>query len=225
MIFFLLLLLSCGTGEEPTEPVIEPEKRPEAVVIDAEDPEKSPGIATVVPGGAAVPVQLLFFNISSLHKGFFSQREIAARLGKDLGLCTEHAVEIQIRYDNQTRVGWIVAVIPPDTLTCLPEIEAGAVNMTPLEPVGRALAGYRNRVAGSSDLRINSFRVGVQFTRGLKACRFKLAGQHPPDGSSWSPCVSFAGEDHCASGDRNSGVTSLLFGGEDLRYAAACVES
>ena len=234
MIPALLVLLACGPDEEATAPAA-PEPVPETpstVTVPASPAPPSPtteapsepssGTAPTITG-SGVPVELQFFGVGPLHKGFFTDPEAVTALSRALGPCVEGTAQVRVRWDAEERIGRLRLKVPPDGLTCLPVTTDEGWDLSPLEPVGRALAAYRDRVAGAFDYRLASFRLGVSFTRGSHQCVLKAAGQHPPDGTRWSPCVDFAGVERCGEGSREDGVTTLSFADErSRRDLAAC---
>ena len=85
------------------------------------------------------------------------------------------------------------------------------------------MAKYRDKVAAHRDYRISSFRLGVNFMKGLNHCTLWSTGQYPPDGTTWSPCVEFAGQTRCGRGVTDKGVNVLQFPNrEDQEYLAKC---
>ena len=203
------------SGEE------KPERRdplPDAIVVTREPvlQDRSPS------GRESVRVHLKFFNISDLHRSFFTQEEAMRTLGEGLAQCSRNDAEVLISYDSEARVGRIIYVIPSTAEDCLPTSSNGGVDLLPLRPIGESLASFRDYVAGTRDFRIANFRVGVHFARGLNVCELTLGGQYPPTGESWSPCVSFAGKEKCASNEE--GTTFLRFpAATDQGYLKNCL--
>lgn len=163
-----------------------------------------------ITAGDAVPLELQFIGVGDLHRGWFADPAIAGPLSIGLGECMSGLTVVSIRYDEQTRIGRIRLVVhTPASFTC--SIGRGTtVSLEPLQPVGRALAAYRDSVAGSFDYRVASFRIELEVRSGLEICELDLAGQFPPDGSTWSPCVNLGGDIGCA-GPRDVGVASFAF--------------
>lgn len=167
----------------------------------------------VVSAGAAVPIQLSFTSVSKLHQGFFLRDSGLVKLGKDLGGCTEHTVAVDVVWNDKDFEGRVVARIPRQSSTCEPESIADGLDLEPLTAVAKALARYRDDVAGRSDFRIASFKIAVDVISRGTSCRFSAGGQHPPDGSTFSNCVLIGGEQVCASpGPEGEGVTRLRTG-------------
>ena len=76
-------------------------------------------------------------------------------------------------------------------------------------------------MAGGFDLRVASFQVGATFARGPNLCTVWAAGQNPPDGTTFSPCIELGGREVCA-GARREGATRVALSGADLAYAREC---
>lgn len=178
---------------------------------------------TVVTGGDAVDIGLGFVGVSSLYQGYFSTEEWVAALGRDLGACFDGYVEISISYDNEHHIGRILVTTTSGELRCAPRPGAGGVETTGMQPIGRALAKYRDTVANARDLRVGSFRIGVRILHGTAMCDLYWGGQFPPDGTTMSPCITLQGHEVCG-GRRHEGLTTLPWPeGEAGRILRACV--
>lgn len=230
-------LLACG-GDEPEQPAA-PEAPPVVVSVPApgapapasgaepsETPPSEAPSSEATPAssgaGAAVPIELMFHGVGPLHQGFFADRKAVASLGGDLGHCLADTAQLRVAYDTEERTGRIWLKVPPDALEpCLPRVGSGGVDLAPLQPVGEALAAYRDRVASSFDFRVSSFRIGTSFTRGPHRCTLWAAGQHPPDGTTWSPCIQTPRGEMCGDGTDGS-TTRIALGGDELTYVRAC---
>jgi hypothetical protein len=163
----------------------------------------------VVAAGSPVPVNLRFTTVGNLHQGFFADPPGVRALGAALGACTGHAVDLDVVWSQEDLEGRIFAQIPVGTWSCSPTAGADAVDLAPLVPAARAVARYRDQVAGMSDFRISSFVVGVDLVRTTHTCRIRAIGQHPPDGTRFHPCPMIDGQKVCAEGDAKEGVTRL----------------
>jgi hypothetical protein len=214
------LLGSCGSPSSPPSP---PEPVDEFVsTAPAAPPPDVPKITTI-GAGDAVDVELRFFGVGELHKGFLSDTQLIGRLGKDLGACVQGTAQVLIRWNAEERVGWMQLKVPPGGLRCMPTPHPeGGWDLSPLVPITRALAAYRDGAAGNYDLRFSSFHIGTSFTRGANQCLLRIAGQHPPDGTAFSPCVDIAGVPACAGLDEDAGVTRLPHQGSAAASLAAC---
>lgn len=211
---------SCGKAEVPAPP---PEPLDEFVTSAAAAPPPDVPMITAVGAGDAADVELRFFGVGELHKGFLSDPSLVGRLGKELGSCVNGTAQVLIRWNAEERVGWIQLKVPPDGLACMPVAHpSGGWDLTPLVPVTRALANYRDGAAANYDFRFASFTVGASFTRGANQCLLKIAGQHPPDGTAFSPCVDIAGVSACSGLDEDAGVTRLPHTGSDGARISAC---
>ena len=131
-------------------------------------------------------------------------------------------VDVEVAYDTPKRLGTLTLTLDADELLCKPVREGADISLRPLEPIGRALAAYRDAVASSYDYRVATFQVWLRTDGGEVACGLMLAGQYPPDGSTWSPCVE-VGEDgpRCTSKD-NVGVHVLPVDGQSIDYGGSC---
>ncbi len=229
-----LLLVGCDGGATPTPATPSP-----APGLDPAGPQRSdgpspsagsPGSAATPPpggttlqitGGDAVPIQLRFTRISGLHRGYFGQEALVAALGKALGRCTDHTVEVHVSWSQEALTGRIQAILPPGTTACGPTAVPGGFDLRPLVPITQALARYRDAVAGTSDFRISSFQVGVDLVGARTVCRLRIAGQHPPDGTRFHPCVRVGGDQICGAGDPDEGVVRLQLDDPASRKALA----
>ena len=171
----------------------------------------------------AVAVTLQFRGVGPQYQNYFSQPEFVGALGTALGACQVDEAVVLITYDSENWIGTITLESSPDRLVCPGGFSDAGVDLTAMSPIGVALASYRDQVSSTYDIRIASFRVGVSLLRNTHLCTFWIGGQYPPDGSAWSPCVSFAGNEHCAAGEKTTGTQILAFDSdEDRRYVEAC---
>ncbi len=178
------------------------------------------------PWGAAlaVGVELQFKGVGALFRGFFGDPELVARLGVDLAPCIAGGLAVvEVGWSEKTRIGTITVNAEPEMIRCRPVVD-GAIDLSPLEPLGRALARYRDGVSGRYDLRVASFRPGLKILHGMHHCAFWLGGQYPPDGTRWKRCAEFAGNEACMDGDPHEGVTVLELGPERVAYARECFD-
>lgn len=167
-------------------------------------------------------MELYFHGVGPLHRGFFAAEEATEHLGEALGACLVDTAQVWVTYDTENRIGHIYLKVPPETAgACLPQLNGEVVEVASLAPVGRALAAYRDRVASNFDFRVANFQVGASFTRGAKSCTLWAAGQFPPDGSTFSPCIQLHDREVCG-GDRKDGVTTIPLSGADLAYVREC---
>jgi hypothetical protein len=213
----LSFIIGCAGPSEPEKP-----KEPELTsVLTGEAPTND--VNLVVGSGDSASVKLRFSGVSTLHMGYFSSEEALAALGAKLGNCTSSA-DVVVSYNTENRIGNIVLTTGPRDLSCRPTLAADGWEMSALEPIGRALADYRDHIAATRDYRVSNFRVGVAYLRAANLCTLYISGQYPPDGSRWSPCVDFAGVPHCGVGTAEDGVTKMTFASqEDSSYLATCL--
>jgi len=188
-------------------------------VVTTPRPSDEPTVA-----GSPVPIELQFVGVGDLHQRWFGDTSIATDLSAALGTCMTDRAVIQISYDEDERIGRIRLYLDGDHSTCKPAIIDSSVELTPVQPLGEALARYRDAVAGRFDLRVSSFRIEIEMLAGTHGCVLHLGGQYPPDGSTWSSCVELGGEDVCV-GPRDEGTALLRFPQQDhARYLAACFD-
>lgn len=214
------LLASCGQGVAPAPP---PEPADDFVVTAAPAPPAAVPRITAIGAGEAADIELRFFGVGELHKGFLSDTGIVGALGTGLGGCVNGTAQVLARWNAEERVGWLQLKVPPGGLLCMPQPHPeGGWDLSPLVPVSQALAGYRDGAAAQYDFRFASFNVGISFTRGAHQCLLRLAGQHPPDGTKFSACVDIAGVQHCAGGEADDGVLRFAHGGSAGSALSAC---
>lgn len=193
--WLFVAMLGCGGGNlENPKPEIEslsPEKSvPEKVAVPVEQAGDGPR--------EPVPVDLVFQRISKIHRGFFVQKQARKRLEKSLGNCFDDQVQVEVRYDNEALKGAIVLVMVPGAGRCDAVLDDTSVELQPWASIGKALADYRDYVAGTSDYRIMNFAVGIRLEHRDVDCEWWIGGQHPPDGSLWEPCVRMKNAKVCA---------------------------
>jgi hypothetical protein len=212
-----LLLIACSNEPEPKErmaPTLEEVLRGEA---------RSNDVAPIIGGAESVPVNLRFNGISPLYMGYFSDPSFVAPLGTALGSCASDGLDVVLSYDDDIKTGTVVVSVGPRDLSCRPTQDMANWDLKPLLPVAKALADYRDAIAAQRDFRVASFRTGVAYMRGTNMCTLYLGGQYPPDGSSFSPCVDFAGVPHCTTLE-DIGITTFRFvDDEDQAYFTTCL--
>jgi hypothetical protein len=122
--------------------------------------------------------------LGALHKGYFADAEattvLAVELGETLG---RRALRLQVGWDSEASQGSIRLGLVGNELPGL--FVGNAVQTAALVPLTRALAGYRDVVAGRFDLRVLSFRILVGVG---ERCEVQVVGAHPPDGTQLSAC-------------------------------------
>lgn len=218
------MLAACGGQSGGRWAEGPPEPRPPGVPVQTPAPSRVvvPTRNVVVGSEEAVAVELQFQGVGGLFRNFFSDPELVGKLGAELGPCIAGGLAVVvITWSEETRIGTITVTAEPEMLACRPGT-ANGLDMTPLTPLGAALANYRDGVSGKYDVRVASFRTGLKLLEGMNHCAFWLGGQYPPDGTQWKRCADFAGNERCMKGDEHEGVTTLRFGGEDDAYARAC---
>ena len=63
----------------------------------------------------AADVELRFYGISDLHRGFFADPRFVDKLGKSLGACISGTAQVVISYDSENWIGRLVLKVPPGT--------------------------------------------------------------------------------------------------------------
>jgi hypothetical protein len=213
----LIGLTACGPAEPPPVPQEFKMELPSSVTGGAEQ---------VLPPGAILEpteVRLQFGSVSRLHQGYFGDPKMLAPLREGIAGCALGPTDVLVSYDSEKRIGRIVLYADTSGLRCKPEATAKGFDLQPVIPVTQAMARYRDKVAAMRDYRVSNFRIGVNFVQGVKLCTLWSSGQYPPDGTTWSPCVDFAGVPHCGRGVAERGVDLLQFPKrEDQEYLAKC---
>lgn len=205
--------LACSfTSPEPEPEPVPAAPPPKIVTVSPPaEPAGADGGGTVVSGNpSAVPVQLRFSGVSGLHQGFFMRDSGLRGLGQGLATCTEHAVAVDVVWNQEELEGRLVAEALLDSSTCAPRAIDDGIDVRELTSLSRAVAAYRDDVAGRSDFRIANFKVAVDAVALGTVCRFRAAGQHPPDGTSFDRCIRIGGERVCADAlEDQDGYTRL----------------
>lgn len=202
------------------------EPKPEPVVVS-----KPVVVAPSIPvpdgeaphAGGPVPVELQFVDVGDLHQGWFSQPEIATALSKGLGACMATHSVIKIAYDDAEHTGSIRLVVDtPKAFRC--EVQgAESVDLSAFAPLGKALARYRDTVAGKFDYRVSSFAIEIEALSGTKLCELEFFGQFPPDGTTFRACANLGGDRQCVGPEKGPGVTVFPFADPaHTAYLKAC---
>jgi len=166
----------------------------------------------------AVDVRLAFDGVSSMYRYYFEEDEFVEPLGQALGACFDDWVDLVVSYDSETRQGRIFVQTPRERLGCKPLVTEPGLDVRPLAVIGKALARYRDALAGARDVRLANFRTGLRVVQGVRICDLWTAGQHPPDGSTFSGCVTLQGHEICATDDRSEGLERIPWPSDgDLR--------
>jgi len=166
-------------------------------------------------------VDVLFEGVGALHKGFFVDAEAITELSENLSPCFDAATTVKVGYEAAKRRGWIIALMDKGNRLCQPTLQQNTLDLAPLTPIGRALAGYRDAIAANYDMRVASFQIGLLTLDGPRQCMFWNAGQHPPDGTLWDRCVMLGTQQVCAS--EKAATTPLHFlNAGDAERTARC---
>lgn len=230
--WLLLALLACSGAEqdEPTAPNEADQSETTAAQpfgdLQTTNQLMSGPSATIITassGEGAAVVELRFFEVGALHRGYFSDTSAVGALSEALGPCISQTAQVLVAYDQEQRIGRILLKAPPGSLACAPAQDGDAIDLSALVPVGRALAAYRDDIAARFDYRVSSFKIGVSFTRGARSCDLFFGGTHPPDGTAFDPCLHCATGAMCAQGGEE-GVTRLRFADRSSsRYVRECL--
>ncbi len=199
------------TVDEPPAP-----SREEALALLPEPVDEAVDDTPV--SGEPVELEITWDGIGRLYKSFFQDREAVTELAVRLGPHVVAPAQLIVRYDSEDFLGDIRLRVPPNGLKAPPSELDGVVELSELVPVLRALAVYRDTVASRFDIRVQSFRIGIEGFRGPRHCLAVPAGQPPPDGRTVSPCVVVNGRDVCG---RPEG-TSTHFTSADFDAVAGC---
>lgn len=187
------MALSLGCNEDvPPVPVVVPA----VVQIVIPPPPAVPAASSSAVTGVRVTPE--YTGVSSLYRGFFSDRDALVALGGDLGECVSQGVSLLVAYDTEKRHGRITVSVPRRALVCVPRATDLVLDVSVLTPISRALARYRDSLSEKYDIRIASFEVGILVIGSEGSCRFVAQGGYPPSGNQFSPCIGVDGGT-CAS--------------------------
>ncbi len=189
------MLVACQATEAP--PPEEP-TREQAVALAEARPPPAEAPPAPPPGSPAIRVELHFDGIAPLHQSFFSDAEAVARLGRSLHGRHSDPVPLEISFDSDNHIGVIRLRIDPGSLQVPIQRTGDTIRLSDLAPITVPIAAYRSELASRLDFRIQSFHIQLLSVRGLSACTIELAGE-PPDGRSFSPCVTVGGREHCGT--------------------------
>jgi hypothetical protein len=219
-----LLVLACREEPEAPQPPVAPVVTAPSPTSPASRSDQEVLAVVAAPdGGLAVDVELHFYSVSELYRGFFSEPAAVGALGRALGSCLDQPAQVVISYDMETRIGRITLRVPPGASRCVPVIGDEHLDLAAIVPMGEALAAYREAVAASFDLRVSNFEVRLQHTQGAATCVLRAKGDHPTTGRVWGRCIGVAEDERCAPGE--DGVVRLALSPEDLAHASRCYGS
>ncbi|MEM6926446.1 MAG: hypothetical protein AAF602_05930 [Myxococcota bacterium] len=162
--------------------------------------------------GGPVDVRLEFKGVSQQYRYYFSEPEFTAPLAEALGACFDEWVDVVVAYDNEELKGhiYVHVVDPRKHLRCAPLVTDAGLDVRPLAPLGKALARYRDALANARDFRLANFRTGLRVVRGVAMCDLWTEGQNPPDGSTFSGCITLNDKDDvCGTDDRDAGLQRI----------------
>jgi hypothetical protein len=148
---------------------------------------------------APVEVSLELRGVSPAYREHFADPDALRALGAALAPCLrggdEEGPRVWVDYDQGRGVLRLSGDWAPG---CRPRHGPDGVDLAPVVPLGRALAGWRNTLAVRYDRRLARFDalidLGVGGSSGpgpsAASCAITLAGQVPPDGSTFAPCAA-----------------------------------
>ena len=213
MIPLALSLLACGEPEPGPERREAAEAAAVARTAPAE-PEPPPP-----PDAALVPISITWEGVGELHKQFFQDQAALTELSRRLAPYVVGPAQLTIRYSAEDFAGGIRLVLPPGGWVRAPRAGGGTVDLQAIAPVTTALATYRDAIAASYDLRVQSlFGVGVDLFRGPRLCELEPVGDPPPDGRTLSPCPRVNGEAICGE----PGADGVHFSDRDWEKVSGC---
>lgn len=119
------------------------------------------------PDGGALDATFVQDGLSDFYAYFFRYTEAMEGLEASLGPVVAAAeVRIRGRYDPVERAGFVDLLLPPSEPAAVAVASAweatGVLDLGPLRPLLAALDGYRDAVGARFDMRIFSFRVGIE---------------------------------------------------------------
>ena len=198
------LLFSCksaDTGEDLPETDKRPPVKRVDVPVQAAGTEKADSEQV---DAAPVKLYLDFVGIGAMHKTFFTDSRVTRKVQQKLRGHVSGSVGVLIGFErNQGRIRVQVA---PDLLVAslgTPD----AIQLNSLVPLTKAAAFYRDWVAGNYDLRVHNFEIGLDITPKDGVCKITVAGDPPPDGTEFAPCIEVDGTALC--GELTEGVLRL----------------
>ncbi len=155
-----------------------------------------------------------------LYKSFFSDRESMTALSESLAPWFTDTVQVHVRWDQEEFLGTISVRVPPKALRRPVAVAEGLVDLQQLAPLTAALAAYRDSVSAKYDVRVQSFRIYVDFFRKSTHCRVGPEGQPPPDGTRVSPCVEINSQETCGLAE----TSGVRFDAEAAARLETCFE-
>ncbi len=207
-----MLLAACGT---------EPPPAPEPQAPATTEPRPTAAELAVVPEGTdPIQLELIWHGIGPLYKGFFTEQGPLTELSRRLAPHVVPPAQLHISWDQEQMLGGIRLEVPPGGFRAEPTVSDGVLAVAGLTPITVALAAYRDAISGRFDIRIQSFVVGLDRTKGPAQCRIGIAGTPPPDGADLDPCLTLNGQEHC--GAEASG--GLRFTGDALKVLGRCFD-
>lgn len=212
------LLAGCGLGDSVSD--VDRVTEPSRAEAEAAARPAAPEQVAVDPEGEAIPVEVRHYNLSELYQAFVSDERAMENLGRRLAGRVSPPAQVRVSYDDTTRMGRLLLVVPPDQLLVDIPHEGNRVDLSALAPLTVAMAKWRDELAQRFDIRIQSFEVGVAFFRGATVCNFDITGGNPPDGTVVSPCVQVRGEERCGTPEPEG----VRFAPEVTQHILTCLD-
>jgi len=201
-------LFSCkgpDAGENPPERDEQPAIKRVKIPVQADGIEESVAPeAQEQVDAAPVKLYLDFVGIGKLHKSFFMDSRVTRKMQHKLQGHVSGSVGVLIGFKNNQ--GRIRIQVDPKFLVA-PLGTPDAIQMGSLIPLTQAAAFYRDWVAGNFDLRVHNFEIGLDITPNKSVCKITVAGDPPPDGTEFAPCIEVDGTALC--GELTEGVLHL----------------
>ena len=211
-----------GCSDPPAPEPLGPSAEEANAAAEALLQEQLPRVALVAPksseGAELVPIEIVWDGIGALHKSYFSEQEGVTALSVALAPYIQGTVQLKISFNQEEHLGKIRVQLPPGSLINL--VATSPAQLQQLAPITTALAVYRDHVANGFDLRVQSFRIGLDFFRGPVHCSIFAGGDRPPDGRLISPCVLVNGEEQCGQPT----VQGVVFQGDAGEKIARCLQ-
>lgn len=209
-----MLLTACWGDEAPPEP----EGPPPAWV----PPVRADHLLLVGPDLEKGPIPFRFANVSELYRRFFTAEEALPTLDAATAACLgdREAWNVVVTWDEAAKTGRALLDVRADALLCKAEKQAGTIDLSPLVPLTQGFAAWRDALAGARDLRLYSFQVGLHVRDAFGGVTLWSQGQHPPDGTTFAPCLAVDGFLQCPPNEADGpGTRWVIADGREGRRA------
>jgi len=151
-----------------------------------------------------------FTDVGEWHRRVFLDPESVSLLLPGIDACLRDEVAVHVVWEPQVRVGRIVITAHAGSLAC-PALKGpgGQLDLTPLTPLTRGLAAYRDDLAARKDLRLGAFKIGLFIADMRGGVSLWGGGRFVPDGPEWNRCVGVDGIEQCMPGETREGCTTF----------------